>query len=513
MELQAETAPEYHDPLQGEIERLREEPGAEGFAGVEDAVLEMLGRLKSLGKPLTPGEFYERYVEQLEYFGITRLAGAAGGEAPESRRLLTETMLSLSRLLEVLSELVSALELCSSSPRPLEDYYQLLRSAISSERVEEARPTGDAVELHWGSQTATIPADYVFVVGATESSFPGVEPSVALQPAEELRELGLLTEPPYHAQSRFLFYSYVASARKRARVSWAGSDGGALLLRSPFVDEIEEMASLDRTAGKARQAEPPSLETLAGVCTWLGEMAGRGEPRGMLAPLVGALARQRPEVIRGLVRGLASWHVRVTSPGLSPYDGVVVAPDLRGALRERFGEAAFAVTWLERYADCPYKFFLERILGLVPPGEPEEAVSPLNWGSAVHRALRRFMVGRRRGGRPIPVFARIPDPEENPGGFREVLAEMKLIVEEEISRLPHRADDAYFLSLRDNLLGAAGPFEEGGFVEAFVRGEAERQALGFAPVYFELYFGSSPPPKGSDNLLTGPALGISGSVR
>jgi len=512
IELQTERNPEYHDPVEDEIARLREGLGVQRFSVVRAAILQMLDRLKSLTVPLVPAEFHTRYLEQLEYFRITRLAPTPAAETPEARRPFAETALSLSRLLEVVARLVSALELCSPSPRPLDDYYHLLRSAVSSERVDEPPPSGDAIELHWGPQMRTAPADYVFVVGATESDFPGTQPRVGLHQAEELRSLGLLAEPPGRVQSRFLFYSYIASARKGATVSWAASDGRAAFLRSPFVDEIEGIASLAPPASVLRRPDTPPSGTLAHLTAWLGEVAAGGEPPKIFSPLLSALAHQRPGVVKGLVRGLESWHVRAASPGATPYDGAILAPNLRTALQKRFAETIFSVTSLESYAACPYRFFLERILKLLPLGEPEEAVSPLNWGSAVHKALRKFMAGRRKGAAPIPVFAPIPDPEDSPLEFSSVLEEMRLRMDQEISGLPHRTDDAYFLSLRDNLLGGPGPHEDGGFVEAFLRSEAERQALGFVPAYFELYFGPPPRPNGSDNLLTGPSLAISGSV-
>jgi len=507
----SEIEPEYPDPVDQEIDRLRAEPGAGRYERIMAALLDMLARLKSMDEVLTPEEFCKRCVEQLEHFGVTRSALAPEDCDGEAKRLNNEAALALSRFLRALRELVTALEECSPAARGLSDYYRMLRAAISFERVDEAEAEHEAVELHWGSQSATIPAEYVFVVGATESSFPGVEAKVTLHSAEELREMGFVSEPRHQAQSRFLFYSYLASAKRKARVSWPASDGGNAFLRSPFVDEIETSAKVISQEGRIG-GEAPKRGTLGDICIWLGEKLAVRPAEMETAPFMAGLRERYPMAAEGMLRAFTSLQARAASPGRNPYDGMIASPDLLDALRVRFTGAAFGVTRLEAYARCPFRFFVENVLDLLPPAEPEESVSPLNWGSAVHRALQRFMAGRRSESQGRVIFRAIPRPEEDADGFGAAIDELTALLDEELARLPHRADDAYYLSMRENLLGAAALDADGGFAEAFLREEAVRQALGFAPAHFEVYFGPSAPPESADKLLSGPSLALCGTV-
>jgi len=501
-----EVEPDYPDPVEEEIDALRADAGPEECEKAMAALLDVLARLKSLSGELPPSEFCKRYVEELEHFGILRSAFAPE-EDGGPKRLKVGAALALSRFLAVIRELAAGLEECAPSARNLTEYYRMLRSAASSTRVDEAEPERDAVELHWGSQSATIPAEYVFVVGATESGFPGRESRVGLHSAEELREAGLFPDPPHQAQSRFLFYSYLASGRRKATVTWPASELGKTFLRSPFIDEIEASGTgVNRNLLVGRKAS--TVGTLADACIRIGERTSRRSVGSRADSVMQPFAQRYPDTAKGMVRAFGALEARASLPGRNPYHGVVASPDLLNALKARFAGAAFGVTRLEAYARCPFRFFAENVLELLPPVEPEESVSPLNWGGAVHRALQRFMAGRRgRGG-----FKSIPRPEDDADGFGAAVSELVLVFDEELSRLPHSADDAYYLAMRENLLGAGMPRGEGGFVEAFLREEAIREALGYAPSHFEVHFGASAKVEGADDLLSGPALEVRGSV-
>jgi len=147
---EGEVEPDYPDPVDQEVDLLRKNPGPGGYGDVMAVLLDMLARLKSLSEELPPSEFCTRYMEQLKHFGIVK--SAFGVEEPDGKpgRLKVEAALALSRFCALLKDLVAALEEYSPSARGLSTYYQMLRSAAASERIDEAEPEHDAVELHWG---------------------------------------------------------------------------------------------------------------------------------------------------------------------------------------------------------------------------------------------------------------------------------------------------------------------------------------------------------------------------
>lgn len=64
---------------------------------------------------------------------------------------------------------------------------------------------------------------------------------------------------------------------------------------------------------------------------------------------------------------------------------------VKAALERRYGpERAVSVTAIEAFRRCPYQFYLERVLGLESPPEPQYEIDARQWGSIIHRALERL---------------------------------------------------------------------------------------------------------------------------
>jgi ATP-dependent helicase/DNAse subunit B len=73
------------------------------------------------------------------------------------------------------------------------------------------------------------------------------------------------------------------------------------------------------------------------------------------------------------------------------YDGLLRSPIIRTHLSAWFGpEQVLSPTSLERYVECPFRFFLQHILALEPLEEPGEQIEHTRRGSAVHRAMSRL---------------------------------------------------------------------------------------------------------------------------
>lgn len=107
-----------------------------------------------------------------------------------------------------------------------------------------------------------------------------------------------------------------------------------------------------------------------------------------------------------LVRG------RWGAPKFTEYDGVFHSQRARDEMRRREEERGrrFSPTGLERYASCPFEFFLTSVLGLEELEEPERVVtiSPADRGSLVHRILARLHAELEKGGL-LPIAAAPPE--------------------------------------------------------------------------------------------------------
>ena len=91
-------------------------------------------------------------------------------------------------------------------------------------------------------------------------------------------------------------------------------------------------------------------------------------------------------------------------PAFTVYDGVLEAPAARARLQAR--EWTLSTHRVQTYLRCPYRFFLEQLLGIEQLDTPEQVqtLSPLDRGNLVHGILHEFYERARAGGL-VPLAA------------------------------------------------------------------------------------------------------------
>jgi len=77
-------------------------------------------------------------------------------------------------------------------------------------------------------------------------------------------------------------------------------------------------------------------------------------------------------------------------PGHPSFHGCLQDQDVRAMIKERFTKGALSPSSIETYANCPFKFFVERVLNLKPPEEITPEIQPKDRGTIVHAILERF---------------------------------------------------------------------------------------------------------------------------
>lgn len=70
--------------------------------------------------------------------------------------------------------------------------------------------------------------------------------------------------------------------------------------------------------------------------------------------------------------------------------GLITSTAARALVRERFTREALSPTRLERYAECPFVFFAEKVLGLSPLEEESPEMAPKDRGTILHALLERL---------------------------------------------------------------------------------------------------------------------------
>jgi len=230
--------------------------------------------------------------------------------------------------------------------------------------------------------------DHLFLVGLEAGRFPVRAPaSPLLDDAERaaLAGAGLPLEvaTEWDRRERALFRVLVAGAREELTLSFARLDpAGREVVRSAFVEAVEDVATLDATTVPASLVHTPGARLLAD-------------------PALAAHAEHAARVELDRATGRPS-----------PWNGLITEPALVARLAARYGDDyRWSPTQLEQYAKCPWAYFSARLLKITERVDPDDEMDARTAGSVYHRALQLFYDGEvaRLGG---PVLLLPADLDE-----------------------------------------------------------------------------------------------------
>ncbi|MBI2881305.1 MAG: PD-(D/E)XK nuclease family protein [Candidatus Tectomicrobia bacterium] len=195
-------------------------------------------------------------------------------------------------------------------------------------------------------------------------------------------------------EERLLFTLALASARERLTLTWQRSgEDGKPLVRSWFLHELaralgREEGDLPDTCHVPRTLEERFEKRTFSDLFWTpAEWTARLFLRGRDPETLCAARGLEPGVLGRCFE--AGDRLRRIGPSLTDRDGVTgKLPALWAELREK----GWSPTALETYAQCPFRFFASRVLGLEEFEEPEEVPVPeaADLGNLLHEIFQRF---------------------------------------------------------------------------------------------------------------------------
>lgn len=302
-------------------------------------------------------------------------AGAVGDllEPSDDARLLDEALASL----ETLDEIEP---LADRSPTErLGRFGSALGTALELDVGGAGRfGTGPAVGTL--SALAGVSADLLIVLGCREGDLPGREPEDPLVPRTERQAFA----PPSGTER--------ADERARRHLLWCLS--GSSTSQASF-------ARVDVRAGRRAYPSRWSAELFTGKIAEVTSFAGSLR-RAAAGATPADLTDFELVSLSALAEGAASFLEAIDGDygrrrraafgrrpdGLSPYGGYVPA----AAGDEEAWREPLSATGLETFANCPFRFFLERRLGVRRLDPPERVVvmDPRDRGTLMHEVLERF---------------------------------------------------------------------------------------------------------------------------
>jgi hypothetical protein len=339
--------------------------------------------------------------------------------------------------------------------------------------------------------------DVVFVPGLAERVFPqrprqdpilldalrgAIDPALATQHTRAQRERWLL-ELAAGAATRRLYLSYsrldVAVGRWRVPSFYALEVQRALTGRIPPPRVLEDAAAAE--AG-ARLAWPAPRDAARAVDAEEHDLAMLDDALRAPAGAASGRARYLLDLNAALARSLRARWARWKSPRWTPQDGLVrLAEGTREALAaSRLSARAYSVSALQRFAACPYQFFLSAICRLEPREEiaPLERLDPATRGRLFHQVQAETMRALQAAGLlPLTPEAAAPAQRILDATFARVAESMREELAPAIARVWQTEMDGLRVDLRV-------------WLERSIEIHAE-----WEPIAFELAFGLTPRPE------------------
>lgn len=394
--------------LSAEVRALRESLapvlGAAGYASFARAIRELLtGRFQAVLDGSAEGERDRRAVEEL-FAMLADLEGIPDGSAswPGARRAI-----------DWFAGLLAA------------------RRLFAGERGGMRAPGmvvfGDSIAMRG------ITADRALVLSVNEDAFPAQLEEDPLLPDEDRAEMNRLLSRDglpdalslrrrNAAEEKLLFALPAASVRKGIAYSVRRGDAaGALRRPSRYLLHLMSRFAGPAVFSEEWEAVPgASVERLprSAFAALSGPGPFSGRERALASWRSGAMIPAADVPWPRIRRTLSAWAARAAAGRIYPAGVVPASPP-----------EAHSASSLEELSRCPYRYFLRCLLGLDPPEEPEEAVSPTSagMGEIAHDILRALGEGAAEGKgwgdvgaaarKAVAAFSR-ENPTGLPGLFR-----------------------------------------------------------------------------------------------
>jgi len=453
-----------------------------------------LDALSALASAAEPKDFRESFRSIIHRFGIARGVFFAH-ENRTDEDVLERDYRALSAIGTLLDDLTFAAGFSGSRRFQFADYAEMLEAGIAGEEFDVRRDVGHGVQIISAHEIRGGDYDVVFLGGLVEGEFPRPAGPQIFFSERRRHELGFKCEPSNLQLERYLFTTAVGAPTMGLVLSYPRSEDDRMLLRSLFVNEIERlMPGVQKRSYPEPQAifSPKTLQHAIGA-----GLGGRDAERAEAAL---AIASQlTPQAIPlGVFRSLGIEEKRRRADKWTEFEGALADPAVRSIVANRYAESSFTVSRLERYAQCPFRFFAEHVAKLVELDKPEEEIDAIERGGLLHAILGRFYMERRSRGK-IELDAH--DDRE------AVLGHLVSVAHNEFDRQPF--EGIFWEMERERIAGTAAHHGSPTILELFI--DAEMADAGRCkPRFFEVTFGYGRADELTDVQLSLPELAFEG---
>jgi RecB family exonuclease len=352
------------------------EPAQAGVAAAGRLALAVLEALAPLGEPAPAAT----------HLGVLRAFLSGHGRSRAPTDAAPRFARARAAVLNGLLEMETAFRSYDPAPVPFAEVDAAIKAWVEG-HIFAPRAGEAGVHLVDAESTVFGAFDDVQLAGLVDGEWPARPAAGIFYPAGLLRDLGWPGDRDRVAGERTLLADLVALPRVRLTASAFHLEDDALVPLSPMVDLLDVLPT----------APAPAF---AGLRVGLDE----------------ALIGEAPAVPDGDAARQAWLALRIGRP----------APE---SLAPAITLRPYAVGALERYQDCPFKFFARDVLRIDEPPEDQSTLTPSAHGTLVHAVLQRFFEEWDRSVRAL-----------TPSAIVEARRHLAAVVDEALAALP--ASDA-----------------------------------------------------------------------
>jgi len=474
--------------------RFKEYGDSDKDKKIFQSALESITRIRNLLKPfeekMTINEFRKKFETFVYDLNMPRLILEQSADKEKELKALTT-------FLETLDEVFNLLVMQTGSEKKysISFFLDQLRTSASYARFNVKEKSDSAVLVTSIEEIRGLDFDYLFIGGLCDGDLPTrYQPEIFLSKSFQKQEEIHLKE------ERYRFYQALCTWNKKLYLSLPLNDGGRELNESSFLKEflrLFEVSTLETTYFKTKAYSREEVLKIYGLADNITVdnlilpelMKGEFDEEHFNLSLNVQEIRNKGDELESEFAG----YVKSGIVGLKE--------ELQNKIISHFEILAnkqYSITQLETYAKCPFKYFVDRILGIKEEEEPTEEIEALEMGNLLHLIFFEFFTYLRDKNIQLHNCS-----EEQ---FNTVRKKLFDIAAREIEAMPFSSPLSFYE--KEKILGINGE-ETNSILYKLLIYEKEHYD-GFAPKYFETPFGNVDKEKSESSIMESGSVTMNG---
>lgn len=424
-------------------------------------LLKIEERLKPFLTKQKPKDFFHRLLQLVTNSNISKEVLRTNEKNRE------ENIVGLTTFLETIEEILELIDLQHESKKEfsLSYYLDQIKTACGWARFNVKGRSDYGVLVTSVNEIRGLKFDHLFIAGLNEGNFP-----TRFNPEIFFSGSFAKKENTHQTEERFHFYQTLTSWEKELYLSYSLTNGEKELVKSNFLSEFSnqfdnefiDKSTFENTAYNIEDVHIYAAKNLS--------------INSKISPLNG-LTESDIEELRNKIEVSKT---RIQNPhSISDYNGFISSGDdeKHREVLKSISDREYSITQLETYAKCPFKYFMQYVLGLTQTSDPTEEVEAVEMGSVLHKIMYEFYTRVRE--RDISIS----NCDDNT--FQQLVDLIFQIGKENLSS-PIFASEITFFD-KEKILGVNGDKKES-ILYKFLLKEREDKPLP-KPSYFEVAFG------------------------